>query len=215
MKRIALVVVIFIGFGHAQVMAQNFLDRMTKNLSSGFKAESNMSNFFISGMPEAKSNVRIGTAFGGFVKLEFSEHFAIQGDIFILYKTSTIKKGDIKGRYEYGGLEIPIYAMGQWNMNEGQKLYLGIGPYAEWGQHTILKIGENEIDLYKKDEITNKAYMEKQAFGFAAIIGYEFRDGTQVNIGYKISLTNALEENKNKASMYSNIVSLGAAYRFK
>lgn len=215
MKRIALVVVIFIGFGHAHVMAQNLLGQMTKNLSCGFKAEGNMSSFIISGMPDVKSNIRIGTAFGGFIKLEISEHFAMQEDVLILYKTSTLKKGDIKGKYEYGGIEIPIYALGQWNMNEGQRLYLGIGPYAEWGLNTIFKFGESEIDLYKKDETTNKAFMEKLAVGFAAIIGYEFRDGTQVNVGYKISLTNNLEKDKDKASVYSNVFSFGLAYRFK
>lgn len=214
MKKIVLVLMLW-GLGHAQVMSQNFLGRMTKNLSSGFKAESNISNFIISGMPDAKSNIKIGTAFGGFVKLDITEHFAMQGDVFALYKTSTIKKGDIRGKYEYGGLEIPIYAMRQWNMNEGQRSYFGIGPYAEWGLNTILKIGKSEIDLYEKNEATNKAYMKKLGFGFAVFIGYEFRDGTQINIGYKISITNALEEDRDKASIHSNIVSLGVAYRFK
>lgn len=215
MKRVALIVAIFIGFGFTQVVAQNLDKRISKKLSCGFKAEGNVSNFIISGMPDAKSNVRIGTAFGGFVRFEISEHFAMQADVSTLYKASTLKKGDVRGKYEYGGVEIPVYALRQWDKNEGQRLYLGIGPYAEWGLNTTFKIGEREIDLYKKDETTSKAYMEKFAFGFAAIIGYEFRDGTQVNAGYKVSLTNALEETKNRSSMHSNTLSLGVAYRFK
>lgn len=211
MKRKALIGVIFIGFCFTPVIAQNPM----RKLSCGFKAEGNISNFFISGIPDVKSSIGFGTAFGGFVKFDISEHFAIQEDVFILYKASTLKKGDIKGEYEYGGIEIPIYAMWQWNKNEGQRLYLGVGPYAEWGLNTIIKIGKSEIDLYKKNETTNKAYMEKLAFGFATTIGYEFRDGTQVNAGYKIILTNVLEKDKDKASMYSNMLSVGVAYRFK
>ncbi len=215
MKRIALIVAIFTGFGFTHGMAQNEMKKLTKKLSCGINAEGNVSNFIMSGMPDAKSKMRIGTSFGAFVKFDITEHFAIQEDVFCLYKTSTLKQESNKSRYEFGGIEIPIYAMGQWNKKVDERFYVGIGPYAEWGLNAIYKTGGMEIELYKKDKATNKAYMTKLSMGIAVIIGYEFKDGTQVNAGYKKSLTNALEEGKDKSSMYSNILSLGVAYRFK
>ena len=214
MKRKAFIVAIFIGFGFAQTNAQSFIKKITKNLSCGIKAEGNLSNFIMSGMPDVKINAKIGTSVGVFLRFEISKHFAIQEDVFCVYRTSILKQGDIKGRYEYGGLEAPIYAIGQWTRKEEERFFIGIGPYAEWGLHTIFKIGESEIDLYKKDRTTNKSYLGKFAFGFAAIIGYEFSDRTQLNAGYKIGATNVLNAGKGSASMLPSTFSLGAGYRF-
>lgn len=57
-------------------------------------------------MSDAKSKINIGGTFGGFVKLDLSDHFAVQGDVLFHYKTSSLKLGGVKGDFQYWGLEI-------------------------------------------------------------------------------------------------------------
>ena len=212
MKKI--VVAIALGFSFTQANAQSFIKKITGNLSGGFKTEVNISNFSLSDMPDAKSKINIGGTFGGFAKLDLSAHFAVQGDVLCHYKTSSLEQGAVKSDYQYRGLEIPVYAMSQLKMNNGDRFYVGVGPYAEYGLNAEYKTGANEIDLYEEDETTGKASMTRLAIGAAAIIGYEFGCGIQVNVGYKTGLTNALEANKGDASMFPNTVSIGIGYRF-
>ena|ERR1035437_645883 len=213
MKKIAIAVLI-IGLGFNQVNAQSFIKRIADNLSGGFKVEANMSNFFLSDMPGAKSKMNIGGTLGAFVKLDMSAHFAIQEDVLVHYKTSTLEQGVVKNDYQYSGIEIPIYAMGQWKMSKGDRFYIGVGPCPEYGIDAKYTVGGNEIDLYQKDVVTGKAPMAKLNVGAGAIMGYEFGCGIQVNAGYKMGLTNTLDEGKANASMRPNTVSFGIGYRF-
>lgn len=209
-----IVAAIVMGFSFIQANAQSFIKKVTDNISGGFKTEVIISSFSLSEMPDATSKINIGGTFGGFVKLDLAEHFALQGDALFHYKTSSFEQGSVKSDYQYWGLEFPIYFMSQLKMNKGERFYVGVGPYVEDGLNAKFKTMGNEIDLYENDEVVDKACMTRLEIGAAAIIGYEFGSGIQVNVGYKTGLTNALEAKKNDASMFPYSVSLGIGYRF-
>lgn len=213
MRKIALVLVVM-GFSFTQVKAQSFVTKIAENLSGGFKTEANISNFSLLDMHNAKSKMNIGGTFGGFVRLEISEYFAVQEDVLFHYKTSTLEQRGIKSDFQYWGIEVPIYFIGQRKMNKGERFYIGFGSFFEYGLSAKYKTDGEENDLYKKDETTDKASMTRLTIGAASIIGYEFRSGIQVNAGYKLGLTNALDADKDDASMYLSAISLGFGYCF-
>ena len=64
---------------------------MHVNLSGGFKTEANLSTFSLSNLPDEKSRLNFGGNIGGFAKYNLSEHFAIQEDVLLNYKTSTME----------------------------------------------------------------------------------------------------------------------------
>jgi len=82
MKKIAIVAIV-LGFSFNQANAQGFIKKIKGNLSGGFKTEVILSNFSLSDMPYAKSKINLGGTFGGFVKYDLSEHFAIQEDFLL------------------------------------------------------------------------------------------------------------------------------------
>ena len=131
-----------------------------------------------------------------------------------MYKTLSFEQGSINSDYKYWGVEIPVYVMTQMKMNKGNRFYVGVGPYAEYGLCAKHNTGGNEIDLYEKEEALGKASMTRFTIGAAAIIGFEFSCGIQANVGYKTGLTDSLEANENNASMFPNTVSFGIGYRF-
>lgn len=214
MKKKAVAFALAMGFGVTQVNAQSFLKKITDNLSGGIKAEANMSGFSLSDMPNAKSTMNIGGTFGWFVKLDVSKRFAVQEDVLLHYKKSTLEQRGVISDYQYWGIEVPIYFMGERKMDNGERFYIGMGPYAEYGISAKYKAIGNKVNLYKKDEINNKAPMTHLAIGAAIIIGYELRNGIQLNAGYKMGLTNVLDLGKDNASMQPNTISIGIGYRF-
>lgn len=213
MRKIALIIVVM-GLSFPQAKAQSFIKKIIENLSGGFKTEVNVSNFILSDMPDTKSKMNIGGTFGGFVRLEMSKHFAVQEDVVLHYKTSTIEQSGIENDYQYWGIIVPIYFMGQWKINNVERFYIGLGPCTEYGLNAKYMTDGEEIDLYKKDETTNEASMTRLTMGAATIIGYEFSSGIQVNAGYKLGLTNIFDAGKDDASMYPSTISFGFGYSF-
>lgn len=204
MKKIVLGLAVLLGLGFTQVNAQT--------ISGGVKANANMSNFFLSDLV-GESTMKVGASLGGFVKMEFTENFALQPELMFHYKSSEMKNlfGEGKSDYEYWGMEIPIYAVGQMQLGTG-KGYIGVGPYVGLGFDAKYKKGD--VDLYKKDNATDKSAMNRWDFGVGAILGYEFNNGVMINAGYQIGLIDNLDAMKDDASMRTQTVSLGIGYRF-
>ena len=89
----------------------------------------------------------------------------------------------------------------QWKINKDAKLYIGAGPSIELGLMAKYKIdGAENINLYKKDPITDKAAMTQLSMGMASIIGYEFANGIQINAGYRFGVTDVLDAGKDQAT---------------
>ena len=210
MRKIAIITIVVLGFNIAQVSAQGIKDFINERLSFGLKLEGNGTTFLLSDMPETKSEVSFGGAFGGFLKIDLSEHFAIQEDILCSYFSSYFEQNGIKDTYEYFGMEVPIYLMGQRKTMSGGRFYCGVGPY--FGMGFLAKLKEKDINLYKKYNGSDP-FIKRMTFGGAVQVGYELVNGLQVNASYKIG-TNILDAQKGVSSMLPSTVSLGIGYRF-
>ncbi len=190
-----------------------------QKISAGVKADMNLSNFILSDMDDIESNIGVGASFGGFANFKLSKYFSVQPELLFHYKASEIKINtsleDITSDYEYFGMEIPVYALGEYRPTSNGKLYGGIGPYLGIGFSAKNKFdGDDDIDLYEKDDITDEAAMQRIDFGFGAIIGYEFDFGLQINAGYKIGVLNSLDAGKDDSTMLPSTISIGLGYRF-
>jgi len=207
MKKIILSLAVICGLGLNQVNAQN--------VSFGVKAEANVSNFILSDMAGMKSNMGVGGTVGGFSKIGISENFAVQPELLVHFKTSEMKTEATGAKldYQYFGVEIPVYAVGQMNLGSG-KGFIGIGPYAGFGIDARYKMtGADDIDLYKEYNGAKSA-MQRWDFGAGVMLGYEFSNRIQINASYKMGFMNALNADKDNATMRNQTVSLGIGYRF-
>jgi len=205
-----IVLALIFGLGFSQANAQK--------ISAGVKADLNLSNFILSDMDDTESNIGAGASLGGFANFKLSKHFSIQPELLFHYKTSELKHtlpmGESTYDYEYFGMEIPIYALGEYKPNSTGKLYAGVGPYLGIGFSAKNKFDDDEIDLYEKNDLTDEAIMQRIDFGFGAMIGYEFDFGLQINAGYKIGVINALDAGKDDSTMLPSTISVGLGYRF-
>lgn len=209
-KKVLVLTVVVMSFCATQVNAQGLGNFLRERLTGGLKLEGNGTNFQLSDMPNAKSKIGFGGTFGGFVKIDLAKNFAIQEDILFSYSSSKFTQNGVEDTFEYFGVEVPIYFMGQWTIPLGGRLYAGIGPYFGIGFQAKLK--DADIDLYKKYD-GNDPFMKRINFGGAALIGYELPNGLQFNASYKIGV-NALDAGKDDSKMMPQMVSLGVGYRF-
>lgn len=209
MKKLVFTIVSVLGVSLMHVNAQDSGFKVKERLSLGIKAEANASNFILSDLDDAKSEMGFGGGAGVFMKLDLSKHFAIQEDIMFTYFTSELTMNGIKDTYRYLGAEVPIYLMGQWNTPAGGRIYGGVGPY--FGMGLKAELEDSDVDLYKKTD--GEAFMKKISYGAAAQIGYELNSGLQFNASYKIG-ANVLDANKDDFEMLPQSVSIGIGYRF-
>ena len=188
-----------------------FAINVNAQIRGGIKADANVSNFILSDMDNTESKLGFGASLGGFVKFEFSEHFALQPELLFHFKSSTTEVVGIENDYRFWGAEVPVYVLGQWGMGNG-KFYAGVGPY--FGLGFSAKYDNVDLDLYKKNDITDESILQRCDFGFGAMLGYEFGNRIQINAGYKIGIIDALDAGKDDASMLPQAISLGIGYRF-
>lgn len=213
MKKLVFTLALASVLGSGQVDAQGLVKKVMENMYGGPKVEGNASNFFLSGMPGVKSKMNVGGSIGGFIGIRMSEHFAIQEDIMVNYKTSSLKQKGKKGNFEYLGAELAFYAMGNWKMNNGNRFSIGVGPYIGYGLDAKYKVNDEEINLYKKGSEVEIPF-SRFSLGAALTAGYEFKCGFQINASYKLGIMDMLDLNKSNMSMLPSTVSLGVAYRF-
>ncbi|HBG41588.1 MAG TPA: hypothetical protein DDZ96_09235 [Porphyromonadaceae bacterium] len=211
MKKIMLSLALMVGLGTAtQVSAQK--------VDLGVKADANMSNFILSDLDNVESNLGFGASLGGFAKINFTDHFALQPELLFHFKTSEIKNnpaGNSFEDYQYFGAEIPVYAVGQMNLGSGTG-YIGVGPYVGLGFDARYKSDNDnaeDLKLYKEYD-NKKSALQRFDFGAGIMIGYEFEAGIQINAGYKIGVIDALNAGKDDATMLPQTISLGLGYRF-
>lgn len=207
MKKIVMVITGLLIVGLTQVNAQSSI---FDKLSFGVKAEGNASNFILSDLDNTKMKIGVGGSVGGFIKFDISKNFAIQEDILFSYLTSEWEQEGVKDTYQSLAVEVPIYAMGQWSLPSGGRIYAGIGPY--FAMSVKAKLKDSDLDLYKK--IDGETPFTRMTAGGAALIGYEFNFGLQVNASYRLGLINSLDSKKDDAKMNSQVVSFGIGYRF-
>jgi hypothetical protein len=187
-----------------------------QDILGGIKVDVNMSNFILSDMDWMKSKLGLGLTVGGYTKLEFTEFFGLQPEILLHYKTSTVEetKSDNKRDFQYFGIEIPLYAVGQTNLWNG-KGFIGVGPYIGFGIDARYKSdGMDDIDLYKEYN-NQKSEMQRLDFGVGIMLGYEIsKNRLQILATYKTGVIDALNANKDNSTMLNQTFSLGLGYRF-
>ncbi|MFV0469421.1 MAG: porin family protein [Dysgonomonas sp.] len=217
MKKMILIVIAIMEVSISYLQGQDNKNQQIQALkpSWGLKAEANMSNFFISGTSILDSKVKIGGTFGGFLHLELTDHFVLQGELLYHYKTSKLNRDDLNGDFRYWGMEIPIYAIYQKKIGGGKRIYTGIGLYSEFGLSANLYRNGEKINLYEKDQSTDISTMRDNNIGFGFIGGYEFANGVQINLGYKIGVTNILDANSYSFSLLPSTISMGIGYHFR
>lgn len=214
--KLAVIILAFLSC-YLEMKAQNEIQEQNigGKATWGIKLETNMSNFFISGTSVLDSGMRPGFSGGAFLNVELSGNFSLQGELMYHYKTSVFNRENIKGRFLYWGMDLPVYAMYQIKMAKESRFYTGIGLYGDFGFSSKLKRGTKTIDLYEKGQISEISAMKDTNVGLGVIIGYEFTSGLQINAGYKIGIKNILDSNSNTISLRPSTVSLGIGYRFK
>ncbi len=208
MKKVILAVVAFVGLGFTQMSAQQ--------VSGGIKVDANMSNFILSDDIVGSSNFGFGATLGGFGVVGISQHFALQPELLFHFKSSEMESESEydfgkTDDYQYFGMEIPLYAVGQMRLGNG-RAFVGVGPYAGFGFSAKMK--DADTDFYKKEGEADEAALTRWDFGAGVMLGYEFINGFMINAGYKIGLSNNLDAGKDDAKMRSQTISLGIGYSF-
>ena len=207
MKRILLSVVLVLGLGITQTSAQGVL--------GGIKVDANTSNFILSDMDGMKSKMGFGVTAGGYTKFEFGENFALQPEVLLHFKNSRMemKSTGKETDFQYFGVELPVYAVGQFSIGNG-KGFIGAGPYLGLGIDARYKSnGMDDVKLYKEYGV-QKSEMQRWDVGTGAMLGYELSNRLQITASYKIGFIDALNANKDNASMLNQTISLGLGYRF-
>jgi len=208
MKKIILSVALVLVLGITSINAQD--------VSKGIKVEANTSNFILSDMDNMESNLGFGATIGGFGVIDFTENFALRSELLLNYKNSVMKDKNTKAEidYQYFGIEIPVYAVGQIALENG-KAFVGVGPYIGFGIDARYKAnGADDIKLYEEIGHTGKTNMQRWDVGAGLLLGYEFSNKIQINASYKIGFVDALDAGKDNATMLNQTVSLGLAYSF-
>jgi len=216
MKKKMLLAVLALGLGVLNINAQG--------ISGGIKADANASNFIFCDMPSYfKSNFGAGASLGGFVKFEIGSNFALQPELLFHYKTSELE--DVSWRedklptesFQYFGVEIPLYIMGQVKLGNG-KLFLGAGPYAGFGIDARSKVkDQDDLNLYEKiagEDGSKEAALQRFDIGAGAILGYEFCNRISIAATYKRGFQNLLTNPVGDQSYTNQTLSVGLGIRF-
>lgn len=218
MKKKQIISFLFVGLSCASIQAQDLNAVQEKGqkirLTGGVIAESNLSGFIYSGIDDGNADMGMGAGLGGFLNLGISKSFSIQGEMTFQYKSSDFTLGRQSGDYRYWGVEIPMYVFYHFMLPKGNQLFIGVGPYTNFGLGASYKKDGEKIDVYEKDKNTGLPAMKDSDTGFGVKIGYEFTLGLQISASYKASVTNIIDANSSKAKMHPQVISLGIAYRF-
>lgn len=172
----------------------------------GISLEGNLTNVKLTKFEDAKNQFNPGAGIGGFVCIGFNEHFALQPGLHFNYTEAKIKSEGEKTRFKYVGVELPVYAVGQYKAGNGN-IFLGIGPHVGYGLSADAK-----LEHLKDCDDNNKIELDHGYVGGGAIAGYEFNNGIFLQAGYQLSFD--FSSGKNSANMKTQTISLGVGYKF-
>ena len=199
MKRniIAIVATALMGMTAFSAVAQTNV-----SLDYGVKAGLNLSSMILSDdFNVLETEVKPGADFGGFMRINLHENFAIQPELEFYYRGTGIKAEagpvSLENKINQWGMQIPVYALGKVELGKGQ--FYG-GPY--FGVGFSAKTDDIEFGIFKKDpidlyeEYNDKSALQRWDVGIACQLGYEFANGIQINAGYKYGFINQVDDLK-------------------
>ena len=208
-------------------------DKLPRVVSGGLLAGANLSNFIITRSHRPMSSyMRIGAELGGFLDFSLSKHFAIQPQVIFTAHENYFAATDTANHLWSLGMEIPVYFLGRFGSLEKGYVQFGGGIF------THFTFASNIVNKFRNvDQSTSttpvptptdthdysRLYsLHNNHFGVCATVGYEFPIGIQINLHYKISLSDIAgfySEMKGKevanALIYPQSISLGIGYRWK
>ncbi|MDR2039600.1 MAG: PorT family protein [Bacteroidales bacterium] len=176
------------------------------NTSFGVKLIGNLTNVEVSNI-QSSSSFKPGASLGGFVKIGFGEHFSLQPELLFSYTERKINTVDEKIRFKYASVEIPVYAIGQFNVGRG-KLFAGVGPNIGYG----LSIDSKTEKVPGWEEGANKLELSHWYLGGGIMVGYELHNGLSINAGYKLGYD--LSSKNKRSGADTQTISLGIGYCF-
>lgn len=176
--------------------------------SFGVKLNSNLTDVKLADIKGASSSFRPGAAIGGFTRISFGEWFALQPELLFNYTEAEAKAKHVKTRFKYGGVEIPVYAMGQFAVGNGT-VFVGAGPHAGYGFSIDSKKAKHADDDARLKDVME---LDHWYMGGSVIAGYEFKFGLFINAGYQLGFD--LSANGKSSDVRTQTISLGAGYRF-
>lgn len=204
MKRLFIALIsIYILIGSTTTAAQT-------HTSVGIKAAANMSNFAMNTM-RYKSGINAGANFGGFVKIEFNDYLALQPEMLVYGQNSIIHQGNDQHWLQYYGMEIPVYALGQFPVGENKCFFAGIGVSFRYGFSAKDLTFDKSLYSSAGDPVL---FIHQHDFGLSMIIGYEFKCRFQINASYEYGLTNLLVLPEGNEAVHNQMISVGIGYRF-
>lgn len=204
-------------------------EELPKLVTGGLFIGGNMSDFLITRDHHTMaSHRRFGAEFGGFIDFTLTKHFAIQPQIIFTAHQNYFAATDTTNGLWSFGMEVPVYFLGRFgNLQQGYVQFGGgifthftfasnTGKYKSADSNPAPQVeqdGHNYNELYS---------LHNNHFGICAMVGYEFTFGMQINVQYKISLSDIAgfySSNKGKeiadALIYPHSLSLCLGYRFK
>ena len=204
-------------------------EELPKLVTGGLLIGGNMSDFLITRDHHTMaSHRRFGAELGGFIDFTLTKHFAIQPQIIFTAHQNYFAATDTTNGLWSFGMEVPVYFLGRFgNLQQGYVQFGGgifthftfasnTGKYKSADSNPAPQVeqdGHNYNELYS---------LHNNHFGICAMVGYEFTFGMQINVQYKISLSDIAgfySSNKGKeiadALIYPHSLSLCLGYRFK
>lgn len=204
-------------------------EELPKLVTGGLFIGGNMSDFLITRDHHTMaSHRRFGAELGGFIDFTLTKHFAIQPQIIFTAHQNYFAATDTTNGLWSFGMEVPVYFLGRFgNLQQGYVQFGGgifthftfasnTGKYKSADSNPAPQVeqdGHNYNELYS---------LHNNHFGICAMVGYEFTFGMQINVQYKISLSDIAgfySSNKGKeiadALIYPHSLSLCLGYRFK
>lgn len=215
-------------------------EKLPRLVSGGVFGGANMNNFIITrNHHPMSSHMRIGGEIGGFLDFSLSKHFAIQPQVIFTAHQNYFASTDTTNRLWSFGMEIPIYFLGRFgNLTQGYFQFGG-------GIFTHFTFASNTGKYKSVDEAAKPASAPKKAaatteptefeydysrlytlhnnhFGICVMAGYELPFGMQINLQYKVSLSDIAgfySEMKGQqvadALIYPQSISLCIGYRWR
>ena len=206
-------------------------ENLPRIVSGGLLAGANMSNFIITrNHRPMSSHMRIGCELGGFIDFRLSKHFSIQPQVLFTAQENYFAATDTTNHLWSFGMEIPVYFLGRFgNMQQGYVQFGG-------GLFTHFTLASNVPNKYRSYDIVpgpgtdqtdgydySRLYtLHNNHFGICVTVGYECTFGLQINLHYKISLSDIAgfySEMKGQdiadALIYPQSISINLGYRWK
>ena len=171
-------------------------EKLPRLVSGGLFAGANVSNFIITRDHHTMSSyMRVGAELGGFLDFRLTKHFSVQPQVILTAQQNMFEVTDSTNHLWSFGMEIPVYFLGRFgNMRQGYVQFGGgifthftfasnLGKYESYDSSLTPTPSGDGYDY-------NRLYtLHNNHFGVCVTVGYECPFGMQINLQYKVSLS--------------------------